>query len=218
MRLEYRFQIQDQWRTIKVESTRGDIWALTVPRLLGGIRRAERRGRYFVVHTDGGRVSYHIDDGSALTGWWQRGCMHWQSMRQTFGAHCLCPGLDRRVQFVISDRRDERGVTVVGRIIVDKRTVYITPGGRGAKPLASAVAELLHAEPSEALESANPLAASLALIDRRVSQLAVERADPRRFELPLWARLRRLRLTNREPAAVSVVRARTPSLLRPQPT
>lgn len=199
MRLQYKFEIQDERRAVIVESSRGATWTLSVPRVLGGIRRAERKGRYFVVDTDGGRVSYHIDDGRSFVGWWHnlpvRGRMHWQSMQKTLRRHCLLPALERRLQLSIADRRrGHQSITVVGRITVDKRTVYITPTGQGALPLATAVGALLHRAPEDALASTDPIVASLALIDRRIGRSTVERTDPRRFELALWSRMRRLRL------------------------
>ncbi len=177
---------------------------MRVPTLLGAIHSAEQRGAFVVVTTDGGRVSFHADTPrrvSDLT-WRQRhplaGKLHWHSIRKALRRHCLLPGLEGRVEFLITHSRFSSGARsssgAGGAVRVDGQTVLqCSPDGLPAHELGAALAEYLYLQPEQALRSANVIVASLALLDRRLPAAALEERGRAAFAHPLWTACHDLR-------------------------
>ncbi len=174
---------------------------MSVPELFGAIHAAERRGQYIVVTTANGRVSFHADTPRRVAdAGWRRahplaGKIHWHSIRKALRDHCLLPELSSRVDFFFTHHAYASGARSssgsAGRVVVDRRIVYRcaqepTEGGIRPAELGAALAEYLYLAPASALASDTMLVASVALLDRRLSDACFDRVARARFEHQLW--------------------------------
>lgn len=195
------FKIDSEARIVTPVSAKGNVESMRVPALFGEILSAERRGKYILVMTESGRVSYHAcsprhhHDKLA-------GKMHWHSIRKALRNHCLLPQLKTRVNFHITHTPYAGGglsaVGAGGRVTVDKQTVLqCSAYAHGLRPdqLGAALADYLFLDPGDAMRSDNLVTAAVALLDRRTSLVAVQRAESDRFSDEIWTAFYGLRLS-----------------------
>ena len=181
---------------------------LKVPPLLGQVHSAELRGRFVLVRTARGRVSYHVDTPKHVKNrTWRlehslRGRMHWHSMLKILRIHCLLDDVVPRVDFHITHHRYSSGArspsASSSRITLDKEIICASSMSTSEETispheLGAAVAEYLFLPPELAIASSNVLVASIALLDRRLDDSLLRRIDRRRFDHPLWRRFFELR-------------------------
>lgn len=173
-------------------------WLLRVPVVFGVIRGSELKKDFIVVQTDGGRLSFHAD-GAEDDDKVVRAKMHWHSMKKALGNLCFLPRLASRVDLHVTQHRAGGSrSTSSGWVTVDKQTLarFAVPPVKAEEPysLGRAVAEYLYASPEASLSSDHLVHASLAVVDRRLTDARIRQLDRDRFDSPLWLRFLELRL------------------------